>query len=391
MVQFYNGLELSKRLNVSYKERERAYEFVTSLYEDLKQNELNQSKISLKYPLFKTGMNLFLKGGSRENIEKYLYYHILSSDYHGYRFIESLLIAETLLSHIEDEHPFLTYNKLLSYLGEEFIFSKNTINEIYLFFSRREIDYKIEDIFQNRGTLDLQKSGISGFKNLNDLQMEYILLDLNPKIISAGLDSFPIEESKKIFDIYSTPQKELILRNLNNNIPRSELKTIIERRIRGEEKNSFELRRQSTYYNRLFKGEELAYRLKINFKLKHNLREIITILLGVAGTIYQKGLRGSREILEAIQNEELDFLKLGLIYLLEGCHPTYIRILLENYILVSDYRGIEFVKRYIILDGILSLALRHSEYAMLEKFIQTIGEDFRQIIESYIDEVSLQS
>lgn len=389
MVQFYNGIDLSKRLNISNKEREKAYEFIKLIYEDLKNGELNQSKIITKHPLYKTGWNIHTKGGNREIVEKYLYYHILSSDYHGYRFIESLLISETLLSQLDDEHPFFTYNKLISYLGEEFAISKDLLIEMDSYFSSSNVDNIYKEKYYS--AISSNRTIESHLIKMNFLQLEYLLLDLNPKIISAGLFQFQSEESWKVFDIYSSPQKEMILKNLNLELPNDELKNIIERRIIGKEKNSFELRRHSIFFNRLFKGEELAFRLKTNFKSKHYLKEIITILLGVGGNIYQKGFRGSRDIIKEIQNEELDFLKIGLFYLLEGCEPRYIRIILENYILVNDYRGIEFLKRYIVLDGILSLALRHSEYALLEKFIQTIGEDFRLIIDSYIDEVGLHS
>ena len=65
-----------------------------------------------------------------------------------------------------------------------------------------------------------------------------------------------------------------------------------------------------------------------------------------------------------------------------------IRYILENQILSGDYKGVDFLKRLLIIDGCHSLALNISEHIIFEKFIQTIGEENRVDIEKYINEAT---
>lgn len=388
MVHFYKGLELSKRLNLSIKEKERIHDFIKYIYNQSILSEQREEQIrKISHPIFQKGIYLFYKGAEPAIIEKYLYYHILSSDYHGYKFVEYLLAAETVISYLSGEHPFLTFNKLISYMGEDYVSSINFLDDVSSYFKNNNdlFTLYLEKIKDNNKSY--QSQNINLISRMSNLQLEYLLLDINPELLSDGLAMLPVAQRKRVFDIYSNPQKEMILNYIPYKTSGKIFIEYLEKRISGQEKNAFELRRMYYYYNRLYRGEDLAYRLKINFKYKHNLKEVISILLGVAGKIYQEGFHGTRVIIEKIHGEDLLFLKLGLFYLLEGCHPSYIRNIMENYILTGDYRGLDFIKRYIIMDGILSIALRHSEFVMLEKFIQTIGEDFRQMIESYIDEV----
>jgi hypothetical protein len=120
MVRFYTGTELSKRLQVPLKEKERHHKYIIELIEYI-YLLLNSEDISktFNYPLFKMGLRLKELGAKREEIEKALRYHLLSSDYRGSKFIENLFSIEAFFSYLDHEHPKYTYHKLISYLGEE--------------------------------------------------------------------------------------------------------------------------------------------------------------------------------------------------------------------------------------------------------------------------------
>ena len=143
MVRFYNGTELSKRLQISPKEKDRHHRYILELIEfiyflmDSKEN----SKTS-NYPLFTMGLRLKELGAKREEIEKALRYHLLSSDYRGSKFIENLFSIEAFISYLDHEHPKYTYHKLISYLGEEFVFSNHLPLERDAYFLEKSI--KIE-------------------------------------------------------------------------------------------------------------------------------------------------------------------------------------------------------------------------------------------------------
>jgi hypothetical protein len=390
MVRFYNGIELAKKLHISIKEKDRHYRYILDLIEfiyfllDSKEN----SNVSI-YPLFNMGLRLKKLGAKREEIEKALNYHLLSSDYKGSKFIENLFSIEAFISYLDHEHPKYTYHKLISYLGEEFVFSNQLTIERDAYFLGKAI--KIESfVVENSILLPKEYEDLNLIINLNPIQMEYLFFDLDPIFIASGLYNFPYQIQIKLISFLPFEVQQMTLYHLMekkiNNINTLDLLDYILARMRGIEKNSFELRRNHQYHNRLYKGEELSYRLNTSPKSKFQLREILLILLGVLGKIREVGFLSSKEILSYINMEDFLFLKLGLQYVLEGWHPINIRFILENYILSGDFKGIEFLKRYIILDGCCSVAMNIPEYVFLEKSIQTIGSEYREDIEKFVND-----
>ena len=386
MVRFYNGIELAKKLHISIKEKDRHYRYILELIEfiyfllDSKEN----SKTS-NYPLFNMGLRLRELGAKREEIEKALNYHLLSSDYRGSKFIENLFSIEAFISYLDHEHPKYTYHKLISYLGEEFVLSNqlSLVRDAYFLGKSIQIENLVNE---NSIFLPKEYEDLNMINNLNQIQMEYLFFDLDPIFIASGLYNFPYKIQMKLISFLPFEVQQMTLYNLIEKKVNIDLFDFILARMRGIEKNSFELRRYHQYHNRLYKGEELSYRLNASPKSKFQLKEILLILLGVLGKIREVGFLSSKEILSYINMEDFLFLKLGLQYVLEGWHPINIRFILENYILSGDFKGIEFLKRYIILDGCCSIAMNIPEYVILEKSIQTIGSEYREDIEKFLND-----
>lgn len=389
MVRFYAGTELSKRLNISQKEKLRLTNYISELIEFMYYLLGSEGEDFSNFPsLFRMGLNLKRSGAERYEIEKALRYHILSSDYRGYKFIQNLFAVEAFISYIENEHPKILYHKLISYLGEDFVYSNALLSENNKLFNSKESDFEI--ILKNTSNfLDKEFQELEKIISLSSLQMEYLFFDLNPRFIATGLNLLPYEIQKKILNFLPFEIQQMtviILSKINHQSSGIEFLRFLLDRIRGIEKNSFELRRLYIPYNRLYKGEEFSYRLNTSTKLKVNIKEIVLLLLGVSGKIREIGFMESREIISYLNVEEFSFLKMGLQYLLDGWHPTTIRFILENYILSGDFRGYDFLKRFIILDGCFSLSIKLPEYIILENCIQTIGFEHRQEIETYLNE-----
>jgi hypothetical protein len=386
MVRFYFGTELSKKLQLSNGDKDKCNEFINQIIEYI---YLYRNRDFPKgiHPIFDLAQNIKNSNGNFNIIEKSLRYHLLSSDYRGYKFLEYLLAVESYLSILLNEHPYQIYHKLISYLGEEYIFFNNLINNKETYFKQK---YKIMDIITNK--ISEKTNEIRTIITLSQKQLEYVLFDLNPLFIVAGLKILPEEYKNKILSCFADYSLDLI--NLYSNSEEcntqlgDEFIDFISARLNGSELNSFEVRRESIYYSRLYKGNEFTYRLNSNYKQKSQIKELILIFLGISGKIREVGFKNSLEILDMLNSEDYFNLKMGLTYVLEGWQPMTLRYILENQVLSGDYKGIDFLKRLLIIDGCHSLALNISEHIMFEKFIQTIGEENRVDIEKYINDAT---
>jgi hypothetical protein len=386
MVRFYLGTELSKKLQLSNGDKDKCNEFINQIIDNIYLYR-NVDFPKGIHPIFDLAQNIKNSNGNFDIIEKSLRYHLLSSDYRGYKFLEYLLAVETYLSKLLNEHPYQIYHKLISYLGEEYIFFNSLINNKEIYFKQKK---KITNIITSK--ISEKTNEIRAIITLSQKQLEYLLIDLNPLFIVAGLKVLPEEYKNKILSCFTDYSLDLI--NLYANSEESnillgdEFIDFISARLNGSEQNSFEIRRESYYYSRLYKGNEFTYRLNSNYKQKSQIKEIILIFLGISGKIREVGFKNSIEILDMLNSEDYFNLKMGLTYVLEGWQPMTFRYILENQVLSGDYKGIDFLKRLLIIDGCHSLALNISEHIMFEKFIQTIGEENRVDIEKYINDAT---
>jgi hypothetical protein len=386
MVRFYLGTELSKKLQLSNGDKDKCNEFINQIIDNIYLYR-NVDFPKGIHPIFDLALNIKNSNGNFDIIEKSLRYHLLSSDYRGYKFLEYLLAVETYLSKLLNEHPYQIYHKLISYLGEEYIFFNSLINNKEIYFKQKN---KITNIIT--GKISEKTNEIRAIITLSQKQLEYLLTDLNPIFIVAGLKVLPEEYKNKILSCFTDYSLDLI--NLYANSEECNIQLgdefidFISARLNGSEQNSFEIRRESYYYSRLYKGNEFTYRLNSNYKQKSQFKEIILIFLGISGKIREVGFKNSIEILDMLNSEDYFNLKMGLTYVLEGWQPMTFRYILENQVLSGDYKGIDFLKRLLIIDGCHSLALNISEHIMFEKFIQTIGEENRIDIEKYINDTT---
>jgi len=386
MVRFYLGTELSKKLQLSNGDKDKCNEFINKIIDYIYLYRKGDFPTGI-HPIFDLAQNIKNLNDNYHLIEKSLRYHLLSSDYRGYKFLEYLLAVETYLSILLNEHPYQIYHKLISYLGEEYIYLNSLIKNKENYFKNKYINLNIQTIRVSEKT-----NKIKNLISLSQKQLEYLLFDLNPLFVVAGLKVLPEDYKNKIISCCTDYNYELFNQFVDSEeiTPKlgDEFIDFISERLNGNERNSFELRREAYYYSRLYKGNEFTYRLSSNNKQKSPIKEIILIFLGISGKIKEVGFKNSLEILEILNSEEYFNLKMGLIYVLEGWHPTNIRYILENQVLSGDYKGVDFLKRLLIIDGCHSLALNVSEHIMFEKFIQTIGQENRAEIEKYINEAT---
>ncbi len=386
MVRFYIGTELSKKLQLSVTDKDKCYDFINKIIDNLYLYRNKDLPFGF-HPIFDLFQRLNKINSNVYVIEKILKYHILSSDYRGYKFLEYLLAIETSISLSLSEHPYQIFHKLISYLGEDYIFLNKILENKNSYFKNKYDIIDIKKYYTSKKSNELKDILI-----LTQKQLEYLLLDLNPIFIKAGLRLLPDEYQNKILSCYTDYNRDLINfypepEEFNFQLGEEFIDFLISR-LKGFEKNSFELRRNSYYYSRLYKGNDFTYRLNSNSKQKTQLKEIILIFLGISGKIREVGLKNTLELVEVLNSEEYFYLKVGLTFVLEGWQPSNIRYIMENLILVGDYKGGEFLKRILIIDGCHLLSLNISEQIILEKFIQTIGEENKEEIEEYINEAT---
>ncbi len=386
MVRFYLGTELSKKLQLSVTDKDKCYDFINKIIDNLYLYKNKEFPYGF-HPIFDLFQRINKFNSNVYVVEKVLKYHILSSDYRGYKFLEYLLAVETSLSLSLSEHPYQIYQKLISYLGEDYIFHNKIIQNKNSYFKNKYDIIEIKQYYISKRLNELKNILV-----LTQKQLEYLLYDLNPTFIKAGLKILPNDYQNKILSCFTDYNRDLISfypesEEFNLQLGEEFIDYLISR-LKGIEKNSFELRRDSSYYSRLYRGNDLTYRLNSNSRQRTQLKEIILIFLGISGKIREEGFKSTLEFVEILNSEEYFYLKTGLTFVLEGWQPANIRYIMENLILVGDYKGGEFLKRILILDGCHLLSLNVSEQIILEKFIQTIGEEHKVEIEKYINEAT---
>lgn len=62
--------------------------------------------------------------------------------------------------------------------------------------------------------------------------------------------------------------------------------------------------------------------------------------------------------------------------LLYGIEPLALREMLENYIIVGNYKDKELLERVLILEGILSIQMGDYPWVIREKLSSYLGEDY---------------
>lgn len=78
-----------------------------------------------------------------------------------------------------------------------------------------------------------------------------------------------------------------------------------------------------------------------------------------------------------------NFMRKALQLIVQGVEPNYIRTILQNYIIVGDYKGKTLLERVLITEGVLSIQAGENPLLIREKLSSFFGEDFTPEIDKY--------
>ncbi len=84
-----------------------------------------------------------------------------------------------------------------------------------------------------------------------------------------------------------------------------------------------------------------------------------------------------------IEKFSSNFMRKALELVVQGVEPNYIRTILQNYIIVGDYKGKALLKRILITEGVLSIQAGENPLLIREKLSSYFGEDFVPEINKY--------
>ncbi len=93
---------------------------------------------------------------------------------------------------------------------------------------------------------------------------------------------------------------------------------------------------------------------------------------------------------QEIEKQESLFMKKALMFISEGVDPANIRSILQNYIVVGDYRGKALLERILIMEGILLIQAGEKPVMIKEKLSSYFGEDFiPEMMRYFKDDLSM--
>lgn len=84
-----------------------------------------------------------------------------------------------------------------------------------------------------------------------------------------------------------------------------------------------------------------------------------------------------------IEKFSSNFMRKALELVVQGVEPNYIRTILQNYIIVGDYKGKALLERILITEGVLSIQAGENPLLIKEKLSSYFGEDFTPEIDKY--------
>lgn len=93
-------------------------------------------------------------------------------------------------------------------------------------------------------------------------------------------------------------------------------------------------------------------------------------LIALAQIAMQRGLLALEK---EIQHEEF-LLRTGLLLVIDGRDPLMVEDILGNYILMENYKGYEFLKRVMIMEGVLAIQQGNHPNELLFKLCAFLGE-----------------
>lgn len=147
------------------------------------------------------------------------------------------------------------------------------------------------------------------------------------------------------------------------------------RKIKGYSKLNY-TRKEDNYMKNL----NISRIIDCSKEEKKECLDTVDKILTVSRKAHKKGLLALEED-TCISGSK--FFKKGIELLLYGIEPLVLRKILENYILVGNYKGKELLKRILILEGILSIQMGDYPWVIREKLSSYFGEDYYEEINNH--------
>lgn len=124
----------------------------------------------------------------------------------------------------------------------------------------------------------------------------------------------------------------------------------------------------------------LGERLSCSFEEKKEAIELLGQVLELSKSAHSKGLLELENYLDLSYSK---YLRQGLKLLLFGIEPPMLRKILEDYILVGDYKGKKLLEHIVIMEGLLLIQSGEYPWVIREKLSAFFGEEL-------IDEIELR-
>jgi AraC family transcriptional regulator len=116
---------------------------------------------------------------------------------------------------------------------------------------------------------------------------------------------------------------------------------------------------------------------------KKECLETLNRILEFSATSRNEGLLALDQEIEKLDSY---FMRKALMFVTEGLEPESIRTILQNYIIVGDYKGKALLERILILEGVLLIQAGENPLIIKEKLSSYFGEDFIPEIEKYFND-----
>ncbi len=113
---------------------------------------------------------------------------------------------------------------------------------------------------------------------------------------------------------------------------------------------------------------------------KKECLEVINNIL-VFSSIQRK--YGLLQLQSEVEKFNSNFMRKALELVVQGVEANYIRTILQNYIIVGDYKGKALLERILITEGVLSIQAGENPLLIREKLSSYFGEDFIPEIDKY--------
>lgn len=139
--------------------------------------------------------------------------------------------------------------------------------------------------------------------------------------------------------------------------------------------------------------DSFMYDLNLGHKLqctnieKRECLETLNKLLIFSNVTRKQGLLALEQ---EIEKQESLFMRKALMFITEGVDPANIRSILQNYIVVGDYKGKGLLERILIMEGILLIQAGEKPVMIKEKLSSYFGEDFiPELMRYFNDDLSM--